>query len=78
METPTCTGVLLKLVAPVHHLFVSFRTLLPFNASGFRFHFTDVNSAVELGGCQQPALLCLVRCGQQLGQVASPCDKVDI
>lgn len=48
---PTCTCVLLKLVSPVHHLFMPLGAVLPFPASSFRFHLTDVKCAPEPGDC---------------------------
>lgn len=51
INPPTCTCVLLKLVSPVHHLFMPLGAVLPFPASSFRFHLTDVKCAPEPGDC---------------------------
>lgn len=60
----TCTDVLLKLVAPVHHLLVPLSTVLSVNPGSLGLHFAHVKSAPELGHSQQPSLLRLIRRGQ--------------
>lgn len=70
--TLTCTHVLLKLVPHVHQLPEQGWPSKPLSPSRLRLHLTQVQRPLEPRRCQLPALLPLVRCGQQLCQVPPP------
>lgn len=71
--TLTCTHVLLELVPHVHKFPKEGWPGKPLSSSSWRLDLTQVQCALEPGGCQLPALLLLIWCCQQFCQVPPPC-----